>query len=75
MSWRHVPTDRNTADIGSRGCSADKIPAEWRSGPSWIQCQQNWPPDITTESTVETESNHQNDKILKKAFIMESFKN
>ena len=26
ISWRHVSTDRNAADIGSRGCSVDKIP-------------------------------------------------
>ena len=26
INWRHVPTNRNPADIGSRGCSADKIP-------------------------------------------------
>ena len=26
---------------------------EWTS---WLQCQQNWPPDIGTKSTVETEN-------------------
>ena len=26
INWRHVPTDRNPADIGSRVCSVDKIP-------------------------------------------------
>ena len=81
INWRHVPTDRNTADIGSQGCSVDKISTEWSNGPSWLQCQQNWPPDMNTEPRVETENevkkiqeiltasvelNHQNDKILKK---------
>ena len=46
-----------------------------------VKCQRNWPPDINTEATVETEnevkkiqevlrvsieSNHQNDEIFKK---------
>ena len=81
ISWRHVPTDRNPADISSRGCSVEKIPTEWWNGPSWLQYQQNWPPDINTEPTVETENevkklqevlrvsiepNHQNDEIFKK---------
>ena len=29
---------------------------EWWNGPSWLQCQQNWPPDFNTEPTVETEN-------------------
>ena len=33
INWRHVQIDCNLADIGSRGCSVDKIPAEWWSGP------------------------------------------
>ena len=41
INLRHVPTDRNPADIGSRGCSVDKIPTEWCNGPLWLQCQQN----------------------------------
>ena len=90
INWRHIPADRNPADIGSRGSSVDKIHTDWWNGPSWLQCQHNWPPDINTEPTVETEnkvkkiqeilrvsveSNHQNDEILEKVFIMESFEN
>ena len=81
INWRHVPTDRNPADIGSGGCSVDKIPTEWWNGPSWLQYQQNWPPDINTGPMVEREnevkkvqevlrvsieSNYQDDEILKK---------
>ena len=50
--WRHVPTDCIPADIGSLGCSVDKIPTEWWNGPSWIQCQQNRPPGMTTPAGV-----------------------
>ena len=28
INWRHVPTDRNSADIGSQGCNSDKIPVK-----------------------------------------------
>ena len=61
--------------------SVDKISTELWSGPSQLQCQQNWPLDINTAPTVETEieakkiqeilgvlveSNDQNDEISKK---------
>ena len=74
-------TDRNPGNIGIRGCSVHKTPTEYCRGRSWPQYQQNWPPDINTELTVETEneakniqgfyglsveSNHQNEKISKK---------
>ena len=48
INWRHVQIDRNLADIRSRGCSVGKVPAEWWSGPLWLQCQQNWLTDITS---------------------------
>ena len=31
INWRHVPTDRNSADIGSQGCNSDKSPVQWWS--------------------------------------------
>ena len=34
INWRHVPTDRNPADIENHGCSVNKIPTEWWNGPS-----------------------------------------
>ena len=36
INWWHVPTDRESVDIASWGCSVDKIPTEWWSGPSWL---------------------------------------
>ena len=49
-------TDRNPGNIGIRGCSVHKSPTECCRGRSWLQYQQNWPPDINTELTVETEN-------------------
>ena len=56
ISWRHVPTDRNPVDISSQGCSVDKISTKWWNEPSWLLCQQNWPPNISTKPTVKTKN-------------------
>eukprot|EP00795_Rhopilema_esculentum_P004174 gene4174-20361_t len=41
MSWRHVPTNDNPADIGSRGCLASRIDPKWFQGPSWLATKQD----------------------------------
>ena len=57
VSWRHIGTEENPADIGSRGCHGDTLRANWFSGPSWLSDENNWPDDITT--TPSTESEHE----------------
>ena len=45
--WRHVPTDQNPADIGTRDISmADLAKSEmWKSGPKFLlQDESEWPP-------------------------------
>lgn len=54
IKWRHVGTKDNPADIGSRGCSGVHIPEEWLNGPPWLSDPSNWPPEITTKATDET---------------------
>ena len=34
--WRHVGSDQNPADIGSRGCQADKLSELCFKGPEWL---------------------------------------
>jgi hypothetical protein len=35
--WKHCPTDKNLADLGSRGASLDKMEkGNWFSGPDWL---------------------------------------
>ncbi|GFX42343.1 uncharacterized protein TNCV_110631 [Trichonephila clavipes] len=46
-SWEHVPSEKNFADILSRGCSAQQLVySRWWEGPSWwsespVQCPRS----------------------------------
>ncbi|XP_057302719.1 uncharacterized protein LOC130636887 [Hydractinia symbiolongicarpus] len=54
--WTHVPSEQNPADCGSRGCSFTKLDSLWWDGPSWLLEKENWPIDIITTPSVESES-------------------
>lgn len=56
IQWRHVGTDQNPADVGSRGCQADKLGELWLKGPEWLTEPDHWPDDILTEPNKETEA-------------------
>ena len=34
INWRHVPTEENPADVGSRGGDVSRLTALWWQGPS-----------------------------------------
>ncbi|XP_068742456.1 uncharacterized protein [Montipora capricornis] len=37
IEWRYCPTDRNLADLGSRGASLEKMQrGQWFEGPEWL---------------------------------------
>lgn len=45
-SWRHVRSNDNPADLGSRGCSPDELAVNslWWHGPKWLQSSpEEWP--------------------------------
>ena len=67
IQWRHVGTDQNPADIGSRGCQADKLSELWFKGPEWLTEPDLWPGDILTEPNKETEAEA---KLTKKIFAI-----
>ena len=46
ISWRHVPTDQNPSDQGSRGVDADKLEDLWFKGPEWLSNPSEWPESI-----------------------------
>ena len=56
--WRYCPTESNSADLGSRGISANKLQGDqlcWH-GPDWIrEGKDNWPENIASKKTTESE--------------------
>ena len=51
--WRHVPTDQNPADLGSRGGPV-QYSSLWWNGPEWLQHRDAWPPILVTSVTPES---------------------
>ncbi|XP_075170172.1 uncharacterized protein LOC142242493 [Haematobia irritans] len=50
VTWRHVPTADNPADIGTRGCTASELSTNslWWHGPKWLlKSDEFWPKSIT----------------------------
>ncbi|XP_075154313.1 uncharacterized protein LOC142227952 [Haematobia irritans] len=45
ITWRHVPSKQNPADIVSRGCLANELADTiWFEGPNFLrQCENEWP--------------------------------
>ncbi|XP_063989071.1 uncharacterized protein LOC135168622 [Diachasmimorpha longicaudata] len=55
ISWRHVPTRDNTADILSRGLSPiDLVKHEtWQTGPTWLQKDASeWPKALACSESI-----------------------
>ena len=43
IQWRYCPTERNLADLGSRGASLSKMEENgWYKGPQWLLARENW---------------------------------
>ena len=43
ISWTYCPTDKNIADLGSRGASVDKMEKDGGfTGPEWLQREEKW---------------------------------
>ena len=55
LEWRHVPTKENPADLGSRGGPV-KGNQLWWKGPEWLADRKNWPCDIVTSATKESDA-------------------
>ena len=54
ISWKYCPTDKNIADLGSRGASVDKMEkGDWFTGPEWLQHEEKWPEQPTLARSTE----------------------
>ena len=51
ITWHHVPSLENPADLGSRGGSVVDAPL-WRYGPQWMADPDQWPPNITPKPSA-----------------------
>ena len=58
ITWKHVPTYENPADIGSRVVYGNQIPSLWLNGPTWLQNRDQWPlqPIIKANEEMEKEA-------------------
>ena len=54
--WRHVGTDHNPADRGSRGCEVNRLTGEWLNGPVWLADPDQWPASVMTEPSQDSEA-------------------
>ena len=67
IEWRHVLSELNPSDIGSRGCYCKKLDSLWFNGPRWLQTTNEWPPEIILESSDQSEADA---KPIKSVFRM-----
>ena len=70
--WRHVPTNSNPADMGSRGSQHKQ--ELWMNGPTWLQDPESWPPDIVTKPSVESKVEAKPAKTLVNAAVVQQSK-
>ena len=53
--WRHVNSEKIPADLGSRDSKADQLSSVWLPEPEWLSNPDEWPANLVTESSKETE--------------------
>ena len=53
ISWRHVPSQDNPADLASRGGEPTPL---WWQGPEWLSDETRWPPNIVIQPTPISEA-------------------
>ena len=56
VTWRHVPTHENPADLASRGGPVEEGNQLWWKGPTWLNNPEEWPPNIVTAASAESQA-------------------
>ena len=54
VTWRHVPSKENPADVASRGGLIVEENQLWCQGPDWLSQPEKWPPDLKTTDCAES---------------------
>ena len=65
--WRHVSSDQNPADIGSRGSQNEELLELWLKGPNLLPNPELWPAPVETEPSKESEAEA---KLVKEVFAV-----
>ena len=65
ITWRHVPTEMNPADLASRGGTVQNRELWW-NGPGWLPNPKQWPQDIVTKASDESQIES---KLVKEVFL------
>ena len=58
IRWKYCPTEKNLADLGSRGAEIHKMErGGWFTGPEWLLDEKQWPdqPDLKCNKDVNDE--------------------
>lgn len=63
IQWRYCATDKNLADLGSRGASLEKMQkGQWFEGPEWLLHEEEWPEQPELEKTKSVSEEHRPEK-------------
>ena len=54
VTWTHVPSKENPADVASCGGLIDEENQLWWKGPDWLSQPEKWPQDIKTTDCAES---------------------
>ena len=56
IRWKYCPTERNLADLGSRGASLNKMEkCDWYKGPEWLLKEEDWPEQPSLKCSSKTQ--------------------
>ena len=67
INWRHVRTDQNPVDVGSRGTESKELLEIWLKGPDWLSTPDVWPALVQPKSSKESEAEA---KLVKEVFAV-----